>query len=81
MVTYPIDFITPPLKPQATTTATTIPTSAARTDNDHAATAASSWHQQRTQLVEKGCHWSGMPTLSYPSNVMMEEASGIEVLF
>jgi len=38
--------------------------SAARTDNDHAATAATLWHQQREQLVERGCHWSGRLTLS-----------------
>jgi len=28
--------------------------------------------------VEKGCHWSGRPTLSYPSDVT-EEAWGVEV--
>jgi len=36
------------------------------------------WHQQRKQLAEEVCHWSGRPTLSYPNNVT-EEAWGVEV--
>ena len=37
-------------------------------------------HQQRKQLVEKGSHWSGRPTLSHQSNVT-EEMRGVEVYF
>jgi len=63
MVSYPMDFITPSSKYRKHLRRR-LSLSAARTDNAHVATAASSWHQQRKQLVEKGCHWSWRPTLS-----------------
>jgi len=52
--------------------------SAARTDNDHTATAASSWASAAEAASGGRLPLVRRPTLSYPSKVM-EEAWGVEV--